>query len=86
MVGGSSQIPNLKTSLKKFFNNDEINFCSDIDPNTVVAYGAAVMSGVLESGTDLVLNDVVPMTLGVTEEFEIKKGFLRSFFSSVEYT
>lgn len=45
------------------------------------------MSGILAgSGIEMTLNDATPMTLGISEDFEIKKGFLASLFGSTEYS
>jgi len=52
--------------LKEFFNNKEPN--RGINPDEAVAYGAAVQGGVLggeEETSNIVLLDVIPLTLGI---------------------
>ncbi|XP_074267558.1 heat shock cognate 70 kDa protein-like [Silene latifolia] len=67
LVGGSTRIPKVQQLLKDFFNGKEL--CRSINPDEAVAYGAAVhaaaLSGVLSSNHDIVLVDVIPLSLGV---------------------
>merc|ERR1712216_467402 len=65
LVGGSTRIPKVQTLLKDFFNGKEPN--KGINPDEAVAYGAAVQGGILsgEGGSDLLLLDVTPLTLGI---------------------
>ena len=45
------------------------------------------MSGILAgSGIALSLNDVTPMTLGISEDFEIRKSWFARIFGSTEYS
>jgi heat shock protein 5 len=66
LVGGSTRIPKVQQLLKEFFNNKEPN--RGINPDEAVAYGAAVQGGVLggeEETSNIVLLDVIPLTLGI---------------------
>jgi molecular chaperone DnaK len=65
MVGGSTKIPAVKDAVKKFFGK-EVNI--SMDPDEVVAFGAAVQGGILggdSSVQDILLLDVTPLTLGI---------------------
>merc|ERR1719235_1762228 len=66
LVGGSTRIPKVQALIKDFFNGKEPN--RGINPDEAVAYGAAVQAGILsgEGGSDLLLLDVTPLSLGVT--------------------
>ena len=63
LVGGSTRMPLVARRVSEFFGRDAL--CS-IDPDQVVALGAAVEASVL-MGThgDLLLLDVVPLSLGI---------------------
>merc|ERR1719473_2680056 len=65
LVGGSTRIPRVQALIKDFFNGKEPN--RGINPDEAVAYGAAVQAGILsgEGGSDLLLLDVTPLTLGI---------------------
>ncbi|KAJ2147560.1 Heat shock protein ssb1 [Coemansia sp. RSA 678] len=69
LVGGSTRIPKVQALLQEFFDGKELN--KSINPDEAVAHGAAVQGAVL-TGTadasktdDLLLLDVVPLSLGV---------------------
>ena len=63
MVGGSTRIPAIQESVKKFFKKD-LNL--SVNPDQVVACGAAVQAGVLSDEIkDVLLLDVTPLTLGI---------------------
>ncbi|KAJ1648593.1 Heat shock protein ssb1 [Coemansia asiatica] len=69
LVGGSTRIPKVQSLLQEFFDGKELN--KSINPDEAVAHGAAVQGAVL-TGTadaskteDLLLLDVVPLSLGV---------------------
>merc|ERR1740130_1555170 len=71
LVGGSTRIPQLQDSLKKYFNNKEL--CRSINPDEAVAYGAAVQAAILSgvrhpACTDLLLVDVTALSLGIELE------------------
>jgi L1 cell adhesion molecule like protein len=71
LVGGSTRIPKIQSLLTDFFDGKELN--RSINPDEAVAYGAAVQAAVLTGTasaqtTDLLLLDVVPLSLGVEME------------------
>jgi molecular chaperone DnaK len=63
LVGGSTRIPLVKESVKNFFGKDPHQ---GVNPDEVVAVGAAVQAGVLSGDVkDMVLLDVTPLSLGI---------------------
>ncbi|MDB4974461.1 MAG: Chaperone protein DnaK [Myxococcaceae bacterium] len=63
LVGGSTRIPMVLEAVKKFFNKEPHK---GVNPDEVVAIGAAVQAGVLSGDVkDMVLLDVTPLSLGV---------------------
>jgi molecular chaperone DnaK len=63
LVGGSTRIPLVQETVKKFFGKDPHR---GVNPDEVVALGAAVQAGVLSGEVkDVVLLDVTPLSLGV---------------------
>src|SRR5436190_1078295 len=63
LVGGSTRIPLVGEVVKKFFGKEPHR---GVNPDEVVAVGAAVQAGVLAGDVkDLVLLDVTPLSLGV---------------------
>jgi molecular chaperone DnaK len=63
LVGGSTRIPLVQETVKKFFGKEPHK---GVNPDEVVAVGAAVQAGVLSGDVkDLVLLDVTPLSLGV---------------------
>jgi molecular chaperone DnaK len=64
LVGGSTRIPRIQDIVKHLFNGKEPH--KGVNPDEVVAVGAAVQAGVLGGEVkDLLLLDVTPLTLGV---------------------
>jgi len=64
LVGGSTRIPRIQQIVKDLFNGKEPH--KGMNPDEVVAVGAAVQAGVLGGEVkDLLLLDVTPLTLGV---------------------
>ncbi|KIM06183.1 MAG: molecular chaperone DnaK [Sulfurovum sp. FS06-10] len=63
MVGGSTRIPLVQEEVKKFFGKD-LN--KSVNPDEVVALGAAIQGGVLRGDVkDVLLLDVTPLSLGI---------------------
>jgi len=63
LVGGSTRIPLVQETVTKFFGRDPHK---GVNPDEVVAIGAAVQAGVLSGDVkDMVLLDVTPLSLGV---------------------
>ena len=63
MVGGSTRIPAVQKAVKEFFKKD-LNL--SVNPDQVVASGAAVQAGVLSNEIkDVLLLDVTPLSLGI---------------------
>ena len=63
LVGGSTRIPKVQEMVKSFFGKDPNK---TVNPDEVVALGAAVQAGVLGGEkTDILLLDVTPLTLGI---------------------
>ncbi|MFA7336001.1 MAG: molecular chaperone DnaK [Candidatus Obscuribacterales bacterium] len=64
LVGGSTRIPAVKDLVKSLTGGKEPN--QSVNPDEVVAVGAALQAGVLAGEvTDLVLLDVTPLSLGI---------------------
>jgi molecular chaperone DnaK len=64
LVGGSTRIPRVQQIVRDLFNGKEPH--KGVNPDEVVAVGAAVQAGVLGGEVkDLLLLDVTPLTLGV---------------------
>jgi len=63
LVGGSTRIPKIQEIVKNFFGKDP---SKGVNPDEVVAVGAAIQGGVLAGDvTDVLLLDVTPLTLGI---------------------
>lgn len=63
MVGGMTRMPKIHDAVKEFFGKEPNK---SVNPDEVVAVGAAIQAGVLTGETkDVVLLDVTPLTLGV---------------------
>lgn len=63
MVGGMTRMPAVVERVKKFFGKDPMQ---GVNPDEVVAIGAAIQGGVLAGDVkDVLLLDVTPLTLGI---------------------
>src|SRR6188472_1301253 len=63
LVGGSTRIPKVQTIVKELFNREPHK---GVNPDEVVAVGAAIQAGVLAGEVkDLLLLDVTPLSLGI---------------------
>ncbi len=63
LVGGSTRIPKVQTLVKEFFGKEPNR---SVNPDEVVAIGAAIQGGVLKGDvTDVLLLDVTPLSLGI---------------------
>ncbi len=63
LVGGSTRIPSIQKAVKEFFGKEPNR---TVNPDEVVAIGAAVQGGVLAGDVkDVLLLDVTPLSLGI---------------------
>jgi molecular chaperone DnaK len=63
LVGGSTRIPAVQDAVKKFFGKEP---SKGVNPDEVVAVGAAIQGGVLSGDVkDVLLLDVTPLSLGI---------------------
>jgi molecular chaperone DnaK len=63
MVGGMTRMPRIVENVKKFFGRDPNR---SVNPDEVVAVGAAIQGGVLSGDVDeVLLLDVTPLSLGI---------------------
>jgi L1 cell adhesion molecule like protein len=82
LVGGSTRIPKIQEMLREFFNGKEL--CKNINPDEAVAYGATVQAAILtgadknsEKLSDLLLMDVIPLSLGLATSGEVMTPLIK---------
>ncbi|MBN9412675.1 MAG: Fe-S protein assembly chaperone HscA [Candidatus Paracaedimonas acanthamoebae] len=62
LVGGMTRMPLIKRAVETFFGKKPLD---DINPDEVVAYGAALQARALTQGSNNLLLDVTPLSLGL---------------------
>jgi molecular chaperone DnaK len=66
LVGGMTRMPRVVQAVKEFFGREPHK---GVNPDEVVAFGAAIQGGVLQGDVqDVVLLDVTPLSLGIETE------------------
>ncbi len=75
LVGGSTRIPCIQDKVKEIFGKDPNQ---SVNPDEVVALGAAIQAGVLAGDVDdVLLLDVTPLTLGIETLGGVSTGLIQ---------
>lgn len=84
MVGGSSRVPLVRELVEKAFGS---KLRTDINPDEVVAVGAAVQAGLksgqIDSSVGLVAIDVCPYTLGIEVVSYVQSNMVPGYFDPI---
>jgi molecular chaperone DnaK len=76
LVGGSTRIPKIQEEVEKFFNKKP---SKGVNPDEVVAIGAAIQGGVLTGEVkDVLLLDVTPLSLGIATMGDVMTKLIES--------
>ena len=76
LVGGSTRIPAVVTAVEKFFGKTP---SKGVNPDEVVALGAAIQGGVLSGDVkDVLLLDVTPLSLGIETMGNVKTNLIEA--------
>lgn len=71
LVGGTTRIPFVQRYIRSFFNKEPVK---SVNPDEAIALGAAIQGGILCGEIqDILLLDVIPLTLGIEENGEFKR-------------
>jgi molecular chaperone DnaK len=63
MVGGQTRMPKIQEEVRKLFNKEPNK---EVNPDEVVAIGAAIQGGIMQGNVrDVLLLDVTPLSLGI---------------------
>lgn len=62
LVGGATRVPAVKSAIESKYNKKPLD---TIDPDQIVAHGAALQSEALHRGSNSLLLDVIPLSLGI---------------------
>ena len=63
LVGGTTRVPAIRKAVKEFFNREPNH---SVNPDQVVAAGAAIQAGILSDEVkDILLLDVTPLSMGI---------------------
>ena len=75
LVGGSTRMPAVQRLARELLGKEP---CQDLNPDEVVALGAAIQAGILAGKIkDVVLLDVTPLSLGIETEGSLFSGIIK---------